>query len=107
MDYSPPGSSIHGDFPGKNNGVGCHALLQGNVSNPGIKPRSLTLQVDSLASELPGNVIKKMEHVVLKVKVLVTQLCLTLFDPMDCSHQAPLSMGFSSRNTGVGSVLQC
>ena len=32
MDCSPPGSSIHGDFPGKNNGVGCHALLQGNLS---------------------------------------------------------------------------
>ena len=29
MDYSPPGSSIHGDSPGKNTGVGCHALLQG------------------------------------------------------------------------------
>ena len=29
MDYSPPGSSVHGAFPGKNTGVGCHALLQG------------------------------------------------------------------------------
>ena len=29
MDWSPPGSSVHGDSPGKNNGVGCHALLQG------------------------------------------------------------------------------
>ena len=28
MDCSPPGSSIHGDSPGKNTGVGCHALLQ-------------------------------------------------------------------------------
>ena len=28
MDYSPPGSSVHGDAPGKNAGVGCHALLQ-------------------------------------------------------------------------------
>ena len=27
-------------------------------------------------------------------KVLVTQLCPTLSDPMDCSRQAPLSMGF-------------
>ena len=26
MDYSPPGSSVHGDSPGKNIGVGCHAL---------------------------------------------------------------------------------
>ena len=29
MDCSPPGSSVHGDSPGKNIGVGCHALLQG------------------------------------------------------------------------------
>ena len=29
MDCSPPGSSVHGNSPGKNIGVGCHALLQG------------------------------------------------------------------------------
>ena len=29
MDYSPPGSSVHGDSPDKNTGVGCHSLLQG------------------------------------------------------------------------------
>ena len=28
-DRSLPGSSAHGDSPGKNTGVGCHALLQG------------------------------------------------------------------------------
>ena len=27
MDYSPPGSSVHGDSPGKHTGVGCYALL--------------------------------------------------------------------------------
>ena len=25
----PPGSSVHGVFPGENTGVGCHFLLQG------------------------------------------------------------------------------
>ena len=39
MDCSPPGSSFHGDSPGKNTGVGCHTLLQGifpiQGSNPG------------------------------------------------------------------------
>ena len=30
MDCSPPGFSVHGDFPGKNTGVGCHFLLQGS-----------------------------------------------------------------------------
>ena len=28
-DCSPPGSYVRGDSPGKNTGVGCHALLQG------------------------------------------------------------------------------
>ena len=40
MDCSLPGSSVHGDSPGKNNGVGCHVLLQGifptQVLNPGL-----------------------------------------------------------------------
>ena len=27
--YSPPGSSVHWESPGKNIGVGCHSLLQG------------------------------------------------------------------------------
>ena len=40
MDCSQPGSSVHGDFPGKNTGMGCHALLQGifptQGSNPGL-----------------------------------------------------------------------
>ena len=29
INCSPPGSSIHGNSPGKNTGVGCHSLLQG------------------------------------------------------------------------------
>ena len=31
----------------------------------------------------------------------VAQSCPTLCNPMDCSYQAPLSMGFSSKSTGV------
>ena len=27
MDCSPPGSSVHGESPGKDTGVGCHAFL--------------------------------------------------------------------------------
>jgi len=54
MDHSLPGSSVHGDSPSKNTGVGCHALLQGNLPNPGIEPRSPTMQADSLPSELLG-----------------------------------------------------
>ena len=32
------------DSPGKNIGVGCHSLLQGNLPDSGIKPRSPALQ---------------------------------------------------------------
>ena len=55
MDCTPPDSCVHGDSPGKNTGVGCHAFLQGTLPDPGIKPRSPTLQADSLASQPPGN----------------------------------------------------
>ena len=34
--------------------------------------------------------------------VLVTQSCLTLCDPMDCSHQAPLSIEFSRQKYWSG-----
>jgi len=53
MDSSPPSSSVHGDSPGKITGVGCR-VLPGDLPNPGIKPRSPTLQADYLQSELPG-----------------------------------------------------
>ena len=40
MNYRPQGSSVHGDSPGKNTGVGCHALFQRifptQGSNPGL-----------------------------------------------------------------------
>ena len=40
MNCNPPGSSVHRDSPGKNTGVGCHALLQGifltHGSDPGL-----------------------------------------------------------------------
>ena len=29
LTLCPPGSSVHGDSPGENTGLGCHALLQG------------------------------------------------------------------------------
>ena len=42
------------DSPGKNTGVGYHFLLQGNLPNPGIEPRSPALESDTLTSEPPG-----------------------------------------------------
>ena len=57
MGCSSPGSSVHGDSPGKNTGVGCHALLQGIFQTQGLKPRNLCLlhwQVTSLPLAPPG-----------------------------------------------------
>ena len=38
LDCGPPSSSVHGDSPGKNTGVGCHALLQGIFPTQGLNP---------------------------------------------------------------------
>ena len=57
MDCSPPGPSVHGDSPGKNTGVGCHAILQGIFPTQGLNPRLLRLlhwQVGSLPLAPPG-----------------------------------------------------
>ena len=52
MDCSPLGSSVHEILQARI--LGCHALLQGNLPNPGTELRSPTLQADSLPSESPG-----------------------------------------------------
>ena len=44
MDCSHPGSSVHGDSPGKNTGVGFHAFLQGIFPTQGLNPHPLSLR---------------------------------------------------------------
>ena len=46
-DCSSPASSVHEYSPGKNSGVGCHALLQGNFPTQGSN------QVSHIAEGLP------------------------------------------------------
>ena len=41
MDFSPPGSSTHGDSPGKKSGLGCYALLPGIFQTQGLNPGHL------------------------------------------------------------------
>ena len=53
MDWSPPGSSVHGDSPGKNTEWVPMPSSRG-LPKPVIKPRSPVLQADSLLSEPPG-----------------------------------------------------
>ena len=38
VDCNRPGSSVHGESPGKNTGVNCHALLQGIFPTQGSNP---------------------------------------------------------------------
>ena len=53
----PPGSSVHGDSPGKYTGVGCHALFQEIFPTQGLNSDPLHLQhwqVGSLPLAPPG-----------------------------------------------------
>ena len=57
MDCSLPCFSVHGDSPGKNIGVGCHALLQGIFLTQGSNQCLLSLlhwQAGSLPLAPPG-----------------------------------------------------
>ena len=97
MDCNLPGSSVHGDSPGNNTGVGLPFPPLGDLPNPGIEPRLPTLQVDSLPSELPG---KAHIHTLLLLLLLLlllcrfsrVQLCVT---PEMAAHQASPFLGFS------------
>ena len=48
MDCNLPGSSVHGNSPRKNTGVGYHALLKGIFPTQGLNPRLLPWLADPL-----------------------------------------------------------
>ena len=54
IDYSPPGSSVHGDSPSKNTRVGCHALLQRIFPTQGWNPGLPQYRQILNPSEPPG-----------------------------------------------------
>ena len=55
MDCSPAGSSCPWDSPGKNNGMGCHAFLQGVFLTQGSNPRLLDLlQIKPMSLRSPA-----------------------------------------------------
>ena len=59
--HSLSGSSVHGDFLGKNTGVGCHALLQGIFPTQGLNLCLLCLlhwQAGSLPLAPPGKPLR-------------------------------------------------
>ena len=103
MDCSPPGSSVHGDSPLKNTGVGSLPLLQGNF--PTQESNWVLLYWRCILYQLsyPGSPNSEWRfHCIIRV-CLVTQSCLTLCNPMDCSLPGPSVHGDSpGKNTGVG-----
>ena len=78
VECSPPGSSVHGDSPGKNTGVSCYALLQGifpaQGSNPGLLHCRRILY--SLSHQ-------ESPYIELCILAKSLQLCLTVM--LDCS----------------------
>ena len=54
QDCNLPGSSVHGDSPGKNIGVGCHALLQAIFPTQGFNPGLLHCRRILYCLEPPG-----------------------------------------------------
>jgi len=65
MDCSPPDSSLHGIFPGKNIVVGCHFFPPGDIPNLGIEttsPVSPALAGRFFMTEPPG---KPMMHILI------------------------------------------
>ena len=58
-DCSPPDSSVYGDSPAKNTGMGCYDFPPGDLPNTGVEARSPALQADSLPAERPGKPMAK------------------------------------------------
>ena len=74
MHCDPPGSSVHEDSPGKNIGVGYHALLQGILPTQGSNPcllHFLHWQADSLLLAPPG----KYHVVTIKWSAMIETMC--------------------------------
>ena len=64
LDCSPQGACVHGDSPGKDTGVGCHALLQRIFPTQGLNLcllRLLNWQVDSLLHHLGSPPLTKLK----------------------------------------------
>ena len=120
MDCSLPGSSVHGDSPGKNTGVGCRTLLQGIFQTQGLNPglphckrnlyrlsyqgRTRILEWVayhfSRGSSRPRNWTRVSWNPMLMLsRFSRVRLCVT---PQTAAHQAPLSMRFSRQEYWSG-----
>jgi len=65
MDCSLPGSSVYGDSPGKNTGVGCHALLQEIFPTQGLNPGLLHYRRILYQLSYQGSLHNSLEEVII------------------------------------------
>ena len=84
MDCSLTGSSVHGDSPGKNTGVGCHSLLQGIFLTQGLNQCLLCLRHGRQILYRLSHLAHLFNEFVPTVSS-VAQSCPTLCDPMNRS----------------------
>ena len=80
MDCSPPGSSVHGDSPGNNTGLLFPS--SGDLPDPGIEPRSPTLQADSalwVSREAHINDVEYLFMYLLVISMSSWEKCLLIF----------------------------
>ena len=83
LDCSPSGSSVCGDSPGRNTGVGCHFLLQRIFPTQGSSPGLLYCREIFYCLSHQGSPICKNTAAAAAAKSL--QSCPTLCDPIDGS----------------------
>ena len=86
MNYSPSGSSVHGDSPGKNTGMGCHALFQ-QISTQGSNLIFLLLlhwQMGSLPLAPPG---KSRSLNYYNQHICICQILNNLITSCECVHE--------------------
>ena len=76
--------------------MGCHALLQGNLPNPGIKPRSPALQAYSFPSEvsLVAQMVKNKIKINIFLKLLLKRLPRRRVQALDSRENTDSPMGF-------------
>ena len=111
MDYSPSGSSVHGDSPGNNTEVSCHALLQGNLPDSGIEPASLmvfTLAGGFFTTSTSWEALNKPQHYLILEYLFITSerspIFMTKISPFSPS-QATTNLPSSLKKNFIGVLL--
>ena len=89
MDCSPPGSSVHGDSPGKNTGAGCHARLQEIFPTQGSNQGLLHCRWIFYHLSHQGNPIITIRNYFMPLNA--TFVCLHLFSSLSYASSSNLS----------------